>query len=352
MNIPIPQGVRNRAKDTYFRLTPTVRDKLLESKLTAAEWRIWCYLISLDPFGDRGAKFSPAELMLKCAVKKSTYFAAKAKFQKLSLFDFQDGVTKVVNLQGFSNQSKISECSQQEQLIESKISESDSKILEFKSEISESNSRISECQKLKPLLDKDSTTLQTLQTVQTFQTKEEEGEKIFEKGSKQAKEKVTNSKLPENLINKLEELEIPLDGTVRKAIASHHISQVYGAAAHVEKTWDTVKNPKSVFLYQLPKQPIEKLPQSLSSEFLDWYAQASSDEIVEDLPPEYLSRDRNNEPLVRLKQLDPITGAPYRLVEWRRVQAEPDYNPDKDLVSLADLSSFLKQFIEKGNKKQ
>ena len=59
---------------TFFMLTPDVRDRLLETKLTAAEWRVWCYLVSLDPFGDRGAKFSPAELMLKCSIKKNNLF--------------------------------------------------------------------------------------------------------------------------------------------------------------------------------------------------------------------------------------------------------------------------------------
>jgi hypothetical protein len=184
MNTSIPQGVRNRAKDTYFRLTPVVRDKLLESKLTAAEWRIWSYLVSLDPFGDRGAKFSPAELMLKCAVKKSTYFAAKAKFQKLGLFDFSDGVTKVFNLQGFLNHSEISECSQQEPLIESEISEShskisefESKISEFESKISESHSKISEFQSSKPLPEKNYGSPQTLQTYTDFIQTLSEGER-------------------------------------------------------------------------------------------------------------------------------------------------------------------------------
>jgi hypothetical protein len=138
---------------TFFRLTPGVRDRLLEINLTAAEWRVWCYLVSLDPFGDRGTKFSPAELMLKCGIKKSTYFAAKAKFQKLGLFDFRDGVTKVFNLQttldctprnGESNHSKTSNYSQQAKFIESEISESKSEISESKSEISESKSEISE----------------------------------------------------------------------------------------------------------------------------------------------------------------------------------------------------------------
>jgi hypothetical protein len=61
------------------------------------------------------------------------------------------------------------------------------------------------------------------------------------------------------LREKLRELDIPLDKKVLDAIARHDISQAYGAAAHVENTWDTIKNPKSVFLFQLPQQPIEKL---------------------------------------------------------------------------------------------
>ncbi|MEM9274876.1 MAG: hypothetical protein AAGA80_18225 [Cyanobacteria bacterium P01_F01_bin.143] len=129
---------------TFFMLTPDVRDRLLEIKLTAAEWRVWCYLVSLDPFGDRGAKFSPAELMLKCSIKKTTYFATKAKFQKLGLFDFKDGPTKVVNLQTSSEKSKNSTHSQQAEVIESEISEysQQAKTIEF--EISESEFEISE----------------------------------------------------------------------------------------------------------------------------------------------------------------------------------------------------------------
>jgi hypothetical protein len=65
--------------------------------------------------------------------------------------------------------------------------------------------------------------------------------------------------IPQDLKNKLEELEIPLDSKVKKAITSHDLSQAYGAAAHVERTWETIDNPKSIFLYQLSKQPIEKL---------------------------------------------------------------------------------------------
>ena len=68
-----------------------------------------------------------------------------------------------------------------------------------------------------------------------------------------------NSQIPEDLKSKLEELEIPLDGRVRKAIASHDLSQAYGAVAHVERTWETISNPRGVFLFQITRQPIEPL---------------------------------------------------------------------------------------------
>ena len=155
-------------------------------------------------------------------------------------------------------------------------------------------------------------------------------------------------KIPQELINKLEELEIPLDKAVRSALANHHLSQAYGAVAHVERTWETIDNPRAIFLYQLPKQPVEKAPKGLNQEFLDWYKSAVAEGIVEDLPPRYLSTNCYNEPLVRLKRPDPCTGAPYTLVEWRRVQLEPDYDPHqkvalKKVSSLEDIKELLEQ---------
>jgi hypothetical protein len=67
-----------------------------------------------------------------------------------------------------------------------------------------------------------------------------------------------HSQISAQLKARLEELNIPLDAKVSKAIASHHISQVDGALAHIENTWESIKNPRGVFLYQLPKQPIER----------------------------------------------------------------------------------------------
>ncbi len=302
-------------------LTPHVRDKLLSANLTAAQWRIWCYLVSLDPFGDRGAKFLPAELMLKCGVKRATYFAAKAKFQKLGLFDFRDGVTKVFNLQGHSNstahsqqqkpiESKTSDYSQQTQLVESKSSDSQSKISDSQSKISDSQSKISDSESAKPLKNGASDSPQTIQTLQTNQTGAGEQVKSHlrqqrrslkakvkseveasvksqdsssstnelsslsdvlegatslksDKSSAPVTQNTTKNStpwdIPQDLRNKLEELEIPLDARVLKAIATHRLSQAYGAVAHIENTRETINNPRGVFLFQISRQPIESL---------------------------------------------------------------------------------------------
>lgn len=194
------QQQEHSCTQSFFMLTAGVRDKLLETNLTAAEWRIWCYLVSLDPFGDRGVAFSVSELMLRCRVKKSTYFAAKAKLQKLGLVYFQESAIKVFNLQGRFHSTKTKQgYSQQAETTDSNISEY----------------------------------------------------------SQQPQ--VNDSRIPADLKAKLEELSIPLDGRVRKAIASHDLSQAYGAVAHIERTWETIDNPRSVFLFQIKRQPVEPL---------------------------------------------------------------------------------------------
>ena len=67
-----------------------------------------------------------------------------------------------------------------------------------------------------------------------------------------------DSQISAELKVKLEELNIPLDSKVSKAIASYHIWQVDGAIAHIENTWESIKNPRGVFLYQISRQPIEE----------------------------------------------------------------------------------------------
>lgn len=97
----------------------------------------------------------------------------------------------------------------------------------------------------------------------TTHKKKVAGERMFREPEKEApQEKSPN--IPRDLYAKLQELQIltgnrAKDAPVLRAIASRDISQAYGAAAHVERTFESCSDPKSVFLFQLPKQPKEKL---------------------------------------------------------------------------------------------
>jgi hypothetical protein len=82
---------------------------------------------------------------------------------------------------------------------------------------------------------------------------------VFEKQATLPTPVINKDEIPEDLKNKLEELEIPFDKKVRNAIASHHISQAWGAVNHIENTWETIENPRGVFLYQIGKQPVEPI---------------------------------------------------------------------------------------------
>ena len=159
-----------------------------------------------------------------------------------------------------------------------------------------------------------------------------------------APNRIKNTEIPQDLVNKLGKLEITLDNRVRKAIASHDISQAYSAVKHIEDTWETVNDPRAIFLYQISKKPVEKKKQRFSKEFLEWYQQAIAEGVVEDVPPEWLPTDHCNEPKVRLPKPDPVTGAPYVLVEWRRVRINSDYDPNQDMAPPDALKKIFENF--------
>ncbi|BAZ33655.1 hypothetical protein NIES4074_61690 (plasmid) [Cylindrospermum sp. NIES-4074] len=71
---------------SFYPLTPEVAEKLRCAKLTAAEWRLWSYLIEIDPWGDSYQNLQDTlAVMEKVDIKKSTFYAAIAKFQKFEV---------------------------------------------------------------------------------------------------------------------------------------------------------------------------------------------------------------------------------------------------------------------------
>jgi hypothetical protein len=86
----------------FYPLTGDVTTKLRKGKLTAAEWRIWSYLVEIDPWGDRYQDINSLDVMSKCDCSRATFYRAIAKLQKLKIFDIQDQGFSIRNLTGAS----------------------------------------------------------------------------------------------------------------------------------------------------------------------------------------------------------------------------------------------------------
>ena len=84
-----------------------------------------------------------------------------------------------------------------------------------------------------------------------------------------------------------------------------------------------IENPTGCMIKAIKQQwqPNQKsIHQSLPPEFLNWYSQAIAAGKVINVPINYLSLDRYNEPMVQLPV--PSLFAPYTLVSWREVYEE------------------------------
>ncbi len=96
---------QTRIQEKFYPLTSGIINLLREAGLTATEWRIWSYLVELDPFGDRYEDFDYLRVMSICECSKTTLWRAIAKFQALKIFDFQSKVC-LKNLTGASQLRK------------------------------------------------------------------------------------------------------------------------------------------------------------------------------------------------------------------------------------------------------
>lgn len=82
----------------FFKTSREMSKILINSGLTAAEWRIWCYLSDIDPFGDEYVELPPmVDILNACAISDRTFYRAIAKF-KGTFFDFQYDKAYIRNL--------------------------------------------------------------------------------------------------------------------------------------------------------------------------------------------------------------------------------------------------------------
>ena len=93
---------QTRIQEKFYPLTSRIINLLRQGNLTAAEWRIWSYLVELDPWGDRYENFDYLSVMSICNCSKATLYRTIAKFQSLKIFDFQARGLCLKNLIGTS----------------------------------------------------------------------------------------------------------------------------------------------------------------------------------------------------------------------------------------------------------
>lgn len=317
VDIPVAKRAQNKVVGEFYPLQKAELMALRKAKLINNAAYVHLALRSENPFCDRPVEVIPKEFALRWQIPEVSVYKAIAKLKELGLIKIKAGKlvidwviksdieqlsipsidekplnTKPVADPWDDPDSLLSDRKNSNYQIGKKIIRSDNELSDLIIDY-----QIRENRGLKAVSDITSSFSQTLQTFQTNQTavdknfctntelannktvksdnqkslvnddesKAIEIEKVPRDVVQNKTKIISPSKklaLPTDLSEKLRELNIPLDKRVTEAIANHDISQAYGAAAHVENTWETVNNPKSVFLFQLPQQPIEKLGSS------------------------------------------------------------------------------------------
>ncbi|MDX2215255.1 MAG: hypothetical protein SFY66_18470 [Oculatellaceae cyanobacterium bins.114] len=85
----------------YYALSPAIAQELRRINLHASEWRLWSFLVTLEPFGDRYAEMPDLIIILsECQISKATFYRALAKFEEHGLFDTQPLKIAFRNLRG------------------------------------------------------------------------------------------------------------------------------------------------------------------------------------------------------------------------------------------------------------
>ena len=339
VTVPTPQRINNKLTEEFYPLQKDELIKLYEVGLIKSAAYVHFALRLENPFCDRPVQIIPKEFALRWKIPEKSVYRAIARLKELGILNIKSGKL-VVEWNKPEEEEPTEEVEEvtvnetqpsrfSEVRTQTDDSQSCEKILRVEKKFSElrKNSQSCENRGLKPLSDIASSIPQTLQTTQTNQTKRgkekksnkeevqkskaepestsdisnksvgqttaevvQEKTKIISPSKKSAEKDVA---IPNDLRERLEELEIRLDAQVLKAIASHHISQAYGAAAHVENTKESIINTRAVFLHQLPQQRIEKLGDRYSEELLSNVKAQNQAIEKERSDPEYFEKSKD-----------------------------------------------------------
>ena len=137
-------------KSRYVLLDRAIVDRLIDAKLTAAQYRTVLYFSLVDPFGNRFVDTSGQMARQRLGISKSTYYDALAVLEREQLFEFEDVSLRVRNRLGSKSPEKYSDKKIVREIgTQSEISESSPENRNAVREI-EPVSEISENEVLKP----------------------------------------------------------------------------------------------------------------------------------------------------------------------------------------------------------
>ena len=318
----------------FYPITTTELTSL-SGKLTKAEIVIYLYLVASNPFSDHLQELDTSVIAENLGVTRRTVQRTLRKLEELGLIQLE--------IKSFTYRRKEDENT--EELGDSRIAkrqqdrQGDSRIA--KATVGSPKRQQDRQGKPEPLQDKDSETSKTIKTIKTFQTATDgAGVETF------SEDKLTPSKISQEIIDRLGELHIPMDKKIEEAIEKHGEGQAIRAINHIKETAGTIKSKYAIFLYQIGHiQPDSR--KQLSREFLEWY-QYARNEIAEDIPPELLPLDHHGEPLIRMRS------RPGELIAWQRAKSGENFTrlSGEDLrAALEKIAPNFANKLRKGGKK-
>jgi DNA-binding transcriptional ArsR family regulator len=304
----------------------------LASLLTEAEIVIYLYLMAANPFGDRFQEFDTSVIAENLGVARRTVQRTLKKLESLGLIELE--------IKSFRYRKNTEELDDPRIAKRQEDRQGDPRIA--LATVGSPERQQDRQEEPEPLQDKDSETSKTIKTIKTSQTATDEvGDDIF------SKKKLTPSKISQEIIDRLTELDIPINKKIEEAIEKYGECQAIRAINHIKETAGTIKSKYAVFIYQISQIQGNSSNKELPKEFVEWYQYARG-EITEDIPAELLPLDRHGEPLIRMRS------RPGELIEWQRAKSGESFTRctrEELKASLEKIAPDFANKLRKGGKK-
>ncbi|MFM7279512.1 MAG: helix-turn-helix domain-containing protein [Microcystis aeruginosa] len=301
----------------------------LSGKLTETEIVIYLYLMAANPFGDRFQELDTAVIAENLGVTRRTVQRSLKKLESLGLIELEIKSFTYRRIKAKADDTRIANI---EELDDPRIA------LATVGSPQRQQDRQGEPE---PLQAKDLGTPKTIKTIKTSQNgKDEAGDEIF------WEEKLTPSKISQEIIDRLGELDIPINKKIEEAIEKYGECQAIRAINHIKETAASIKSKYAVFLYQISQIQGNSIKE-LSREFLEWYQYARG-EITEDIPLELLPLDRHGEPLIRMRS------RAGELIPWQQAKSGESFTRctrEELRAALEKLAPDFANKLRKGGKK-